>query len=165
MIAVGVLLADQLVKQWVVTNLPLGEPQAVLGETLQWLYVKNPGAAFSFGTGHTWIFTVFSSVIAVFVLLQVPRLRSRPWAVFFGMLLGGTLGNLGDRFFREPGFPSGHVIDFIYTPWMMSAIYNIADIAIVAGMGLFILLTLFGVRLDGLPRRTDDSDLEARAHT
>ena len=53
----------------------------------------------------------------------------------FGLLLGGVLGNLTDRLFREPGFGVGHVVDFIYTPWMMPAIFNVADIAIVVEHG------------------------------
>ena len=63
-------------------------------------------------------------------------------------MLGGAFGNLTDRLFREPGFGVGHVIDFIQI-WGFPAIFNIADIAVVTGMGLFLLLTLRGVGLDG----------------
>jgi len=65
------------------------------------------------------------------------------------MLLGGALGNLLDRLFREPGFGRGHVVDFISTPWMMPAIYNIADSFICISMVIFVLLVIFGVNLDG----------------
>jgi len=64
------------------------------------------------------------------------------------MLLGGTAGNLTDRLFREPSFGLGHVIDFIQV-YGFPAIFNVADSFIVASMGLFIILTLRGVNLDG----------------
>jgi signal peptidase II len=67
------------------------------------------------------------------------------------MLLGGTAGNLTDRLFREPGFGVGHVIDFLQV-WGFPAIFNVADSFIVASMGLFIILSLRGIRMDG--RRT-----------
>ena len=77
------------------------------------------------------------------------RVRSRLWAIVLGLLLGGVLGNLTDRLLREPGFPVGHVVDFISTPWMMPAIYNVADVFIVSMMISVALLVLFGLRLDG----------------
>lgn len=151
-VAATVFSADQLVKNWVVANLPEGETVPVLGEFLQWHFVRNPGAAFSMASGSTWIFTILAAVVAVVILWQIRRLRSISWSIFLGLLLGGVLGNLTDRLTREPGFPVGHVIDFISTPWMIPAIYNIADMGIVVGMVLFVLITLFGMPIDGTPR-------------
>ena len=155
-VAAVVCAVDQLVKNWVVDHLVEGQTVPVWGEFLRWHFVRNPGAAFSFATGSTWIFTILAAVVVLVVLWQIRRLRSVPWALFLGLLLGGVLGNLTDRLTREPGFPQGHVIDFISTPWMWlgfaEAIYNIADIAIVSGMILFVAITLFGVTIDGSPR-------------
>ena len=64
--------------------------------------------------------------------------------MLFGLLLGGTLGNLTDRLIRPPGFGVGHVVDFILVPWLLPAIFNLADTAIVTSMCLFVLLTLLG---------------------
>lgn len=147
--AVIVFTVDQLVKWWVVSTLPEGEPVPVLGEFLQFLFVRNPGAAFSLASGATWIFTVLAIVTGGVIVWFSRRIASYFWAVFLGLLLGGTLGNLADRLFREPGFPQGHVVDFIYTPWMMPAIYNIADIAIVSSMVIFLWVTLRGISPDG----------------
>jgi signal peptidase II len=147
--AVGILVLDQLAKWWVVTNLPEGVPVPVIGEFLQWQFVRNPGAAFSFASGATWIFTIIAITVGVVILWLSRRIGSYSWALFLGLLLGGTLGNLSDRLFRTPGFPQGHVVDFISTPWMMPAIYNIADMAIVSSMGLFIVVTILGISLDG----------------
>ncbi len=81
--------------------------------------------------------------------------RSRLWAVVLGALLGGVLGNLSDRVFREPGFPPvGHVVDMISMPWMLPAIFNVADIFIVTGMiSIALLIISGGLRLDGSRER------------
>ncbi len=145
-----VLAADQLAKTVAIDNLPPERVVPVIGEALQFYLVRNPGAAFSLGEGVTWIFTIALAVVAVIIVfLAVTRVRSRLWAVVLGLLLGGVLGNLTDRLLREPGFPVGHVVDFISTPWMMPAIYNVADVFIVSMMISVALLVLFGLRLDG----------------
>jgi signal peptidase II len=155
--AIAVYGVDQLSKFLVVTNLAEGEVVPVLGFVLQWQFVRNPGAAFSLASGMTWIFTILAAGVITFIIWFARRIRSVAWALVFGLLLGGVLGNLTDRLFREPSFGLGHVIDFISTPWMLPAIYNIADIAIVSSMVLFMYLTIRGVGLDGTrePKRPD----------
>lgn len=149
-LAAMVLAADQFTKYLALQNLTLEQPVKVLGDFLIFYLVKNPGAAFSLGEGVTWIFTIALSLVAVVIAwLAATRVRSRLWAVVLGLLLGGVLGNLTDRLLREPGFPVGHVIDFINTPWMMPAIYNVADIFIVTMMIAVALLVLMGLHLDG----------------
>lgn len=149
-LAVLVLAADQLAKTVAIDTLPPERVVPVLGEALQFYLVRNPGAAFSLGEGVTWVFTIALAVVAgVIVFLALRRVRSRLWAVVLGLLLGGVLGNLTDRLVREPGFPVGHVVDFISTPWMMPAIYNVADIFIVSMMISVAILVLTGLRLDG----------------
>ncbi|MEO6942531.1 MAG: signal peptidase II, partial [Terrimesophilobacter sp.] len=132
----------------IVDRMQEGEQVAILGPILQFHFVKNSGAAFSFASGSTWIFSIVAAGVTVFILWYARRIRSVAWAVLFGMLLGGTTGNLTDRLFREPGFGVGHVVDFIQV-WGFPAIFNIADSFIVASMGLFIILSLRGTRLDG----------------
>jgi len=157
---------DQLSKFLVVSNLTEGEVVPVLGSLLQWQFVRNPGAAFSLASGMTWIFTILAAGVITFIVWFARRIRSIAWAIVFGLLLGGVLGNLTDRLLREPSFGLGHVIDFISTPWLIPAIYNIADIAILSSMALFMLLTIRGVGLDGSrdSKRADSAaDVEAEA--
>ncbi len=156
-LAIVVYATDQLTKNWVVANLPEGRSVPVLGEFLQWYFVRNPGAAFSMASGATWVFTLLAAAVVGAIIWQVRHLGSRTWAIFFALLLGGVLGNLTDRLTRDPGFPVGHVIDFISTPWMFPwplspAIYNVADIGIVSAMCLFVLITILGLPIDGSPR-------------
>lgn len=153
-------------KHLTITNLPLEEPVPVLGEFLQLYYVRNPGAAFSLGAEVTWIFTIALSVVAGVIVWKAFGVRSRLWAVVLGLLLGGVLGNLGDRLFREPGFPVGHVVDMISMPWMMPAIFNVADIFIVSGMISVALLVVVGLRFDGTRERDHEpvqTEAEAEA--
>jgi signal peptidase II len=159
--AVLVLAADQFTKYLALQNLPFETPVPVLGDFLIFYLVRNPGAAFSLGEGVTWIFTIALAAVSVLIVwLAATRIRSRLWAVALGLLLGGVLGNLTDRLFREPGFAVGHVVDFINTPWMMPAIYNVADIFIVSMMIGVALLVLIGLRFDGTreQKTQDDSD-------
>lgn len=148
-------LLDQVAKVLVVSYLYEGQQVEVLGQLLQFHFVKNPGAAFSIGSGTTWIFSIVGVGVLGFVIWYAPRIRSTAWAILFGLLLGGLLGNLTDRLFREPGFGVGHVIDFLQIP-LLPAIFNLADVAIVSSMGLFLILTIRGVGLDG--RRHSDED-------
>ncbi|WP_435526133.1 signal peptidase II [Microbacterium foliorum] len=165
-LAALVLAADQFVKYLTTENLPLQEPVPVLGEFLQLYYVRNPGAAFSLGSDVTWIFTIALAVVACVIVWKASGLRSWLWAVVLGCLLGGVLGNLTDRLFRDPGFPMGHVVDMISMPWMMPAIFNVADIFIVTGMISVALLVVFGLRFDGTRDRDHapvETDEEAEA--
>jgi signal peptidase II len=157
-VAITVYGVDQLSKYFVVTTLAEGEVVPVLGSVLQWQFVRNPGAAFSIASGMTWVFTILAAGVITFIVWFARRIRSIAWALVFGLLLGGVLGNLTDRLFREPGFGIGHVIDFISTPWMLPAIYNVADIAIVSSMVLFMILTIRGVGLDGTRPARDGDD-------
>ncbi len=152
-LAALVLAADQYVKHLTIENLPKHEAVPVLGEFLQLYYVRNSGAAFSIGSDMTWIFTIAMVVVAAVIVWKTVEVRSRLWAVVLGCLLGGVLGNLTDRLLREPGFAVGHVVDMISMPWMLPAIFNVADIFIVSGMISVALLVVFGMRLDGTRER------------
>ena len=147
-VAVFVYAVDRVSKYFITQNLEIGQTVDFVGKVLQLHYVENSGAAFSLGSGTTWLFAIIAAVVAVFIVIFARRIRSRAWAILFGLLLGGTLGNLTDRLTRGESFGNGHVVDFlqlIYFP----AIFNIADTAIVSAMALFIILTIRGVGLDG----------------
>ncbi len=160
--AIGLLAAvalvayglDQATKYLITTTLRLNEVVPVLGEVLQLHYVTNPGAAFSLATGFTWVLSIVALGVIVFIVWFAPRIRSLAWATMFGLVLGGAFGNVTDRLFRPPGFGVGHVVDFIQV-WGFPAIFNVADIAVVSAMGLFLLLSLRNVGLDGVRVKDD----------
>ncbi len=160
--ALAILVLDQGTKYLVLTNLDLGENVPLLGDFLRLHLIKNSGAAFSLGEGLTWIFSIIAAAVTVFIVVFARRIRSVAWAVLFGILLGGNLGNLGDRLLREPSFGQGHVIDFLQL-YGFPAVFNVADSAIVASMGLFLLLSLLGIGLDGKRHVSAKPDATAAA--
>jgi signal peptidase II len=146
-IAVGVVVADQATKAWAISSLSGRGPVEVVGNLLRLNLVRNSGAAFSFATGATWIFTIVATVVAIAIVRISRRLGSIGWSVALGLLLGGALGNLMDRLFRAPGFAVGHVVDFLELPhW---PVFNIADSCIVSAAVLIGLLGLRGIGIDG----------------
>lgn len=155
-IAVGVLIADLLSKQAALANLATGDVIELPGGFFSLRLVLNPGAAFSFATGMTWVFTLIAAAVVVVVVRVARRLDSRAWAVALGLLLGGAVGNLLDRLFRPPGFARGHVVDFIdYGGFFVG---NVADIAIVVAAVLMGWLAFRGIGVDGTRERTGGAE-------
>ena len=152
-VAVVLYVTDQLSKRAAVEHLTGRDDVRVIGDLLQLHLTRNPGAAFSLGTGFTVGLTCLA-IAATVVVLGVSRKVIDPvWAAGLGALLAGITGNLTDRMLREPGPFRGHVIDFLQLPnW---PIFNVADIAINVGAGLILLQVLRGVRRDGT-RHADD---------
>jgi signal peptidase II len=90
------------------------------------------------------------------------RLYSTGWAITLGLVLGGAVGNLIDRIFRDPGFLRGGVVDFlsVFGPdGRFFPVFNLADSAIVCGGLLGVLLALRGIEFDGSrPNATTAAD-------
>lgn len=140
-------VCDQLTKQWVTSTMVEGQQTPVIPHVLQWYYIRNSGAAFSIGENFTWLFTIIMAVVSIYIIVLARRIGSVWWGIGLGLLLGGALGNLTDRLFREPSFGMGHVVDFISFPHF--AIFNMADMGVVGGVITICLLTLLGVPLRG----------------
>ncbi|HEV7896759.1 MAG TPA: signal peptidase II [Planosporangium sp.] len=154
-----VLLTDILTKQWAVSALSGREPVRLLGGAIYLDLIRNSGAAFSLGTGYTFVFPVITVAVVAWICWTARRLRSAPWAVALGLLLGGALGNLSDRIFRAPGPMVGHVVDMIslFAPrGEYFAVFNAADSALCVGVSLAVLLELTGRRVDGTRTRSRD---------
>ena len=152
-VAVCVLILDRLTKAWAVeVMLPRvqagGEgPINVVGTLVRFTYTENTGAAFSLGTGYTWIFSIIAIVVAVVIIRTSRQLGSIGWAVAFGGLLGGLLGNLLDRITRPPSPGMGYVVDFIAFPNF--PVFNVADMAIVGSAALMVFLSIRGIEIKG----------------
>ena len=130
-------LFDFATKTWALASLS-SEPRKIIGSFLQFTLVHNSGAAFSFATGFTLAFSLLALAVVVAVIYFAPKITSGGWQLCIGLHLGGVLGNLTDRIFREPSFLNGHVIDWIQIPsW---PVFNLADSAIcVAAFTAFVL--------------------------
>ncbi len=149
-----VILLDQITKWWAESALAGGERIPVIGDFLSFVLVYNPGAAFSLGTGSTWLFTIFSAVVVAVILWVLRQCGSRAWAITLGIIAGGAVGNLIDRLFRDPSFGQGHVVDFIsYNGWFVG---NIADIALVLGVVALVTIEMRGIPFSGAEESADE---------
>ena len=146
-----VLVADIVTKVLAVRLLPPNQPVSIIGDTVTWTLVRNSGAAFSMATGYTWVLTLIATAVVIGIIWMGRRLVSPWWAVGLGMILGGAMGNLVDRFFRSPGPLRGEVVDFLSIGWW--PVFNVADPCVVGGAILLVALSLFGFDYDTVGRR------------
>ena len=139
-IAWAIWLIDLATKSWALANLDSRNPVKIIGSFLQLTLIKNSGAAFSLAEGATVLFSIFACFVVAAIAYFAPKLTSKGWSIVLGLALGGILGNLSDRIFREPGFFTGHVIDWIELPnW---PVFNVADSAIVVAAAIAIVLSV-----------------------
>jgi signal peptidase II len=146
-VAVMVLMADAISKAQVLARLP-GHPVRLLDGLVTLDLTFNAGAAFGVGTSYTAIIALIVCGVIAYIVRIARRLRSLAWTIALGLLLGGAMGNLGDRLFRAPGPLRGQVVDWINLqnfPWT----FNLADASITCAAVLIAVLALRGVRIDG----------------
>lgn len=147
-VALGIIVLDQLTKLYFDTQLAYGERWPLL-PFFDFTLLYNRGAAFSFlasGEGwQRWLFTIIALGASALIL---HLLRRHPGQTLFctslSLILGGAIGNLADRLYH------GHVIDFLlfyWNDWYFPA-FNVADISITCGAALLILDELLRMRRD-----------------
>lgn len=143
----GLLVAiDQLIKVYVHTNFHLGESVPVIPQFFNLTYVRNPGAAFGFLADthpafRELFFLIMPPIALVIILTIFNTVRENDYfqIVALSSIFGGAIGNYIDRIrFR-------YVIDFLdfhfYNKYSWPA-FNIADMAIVGGVILLLILML-----------------------
>ena len=166
-VAAFVLAADAVTKAIVVAHLRPDQPVHLLGNVFEFWLTRNPGAAFSVGTGETAVFTIIAFGVIVYIARTARKLYSTGWAIALGLLLGGAAGNLGDRIFRAPGLFRGDVVDWIGVVPRYYPIFNLADSAIVCGGILMVILAMRGYHMDGTrsvgESRTAEPDADGQA--
>jgi signal peptidase II len=160
-VAAVIIALDAGTKEWATNTLEGADPVRLLGGALYLSFTRNSGAAWSMGSNHTFVFPIIALAVAAWIGWTARKLRSLPWAIALGLVLGGALGNLVDRIFRYPGAFSGHVVDFIsvFGPYgERFPIFNIADMSLCFGVGLAILLEFTGRLRDGTRVRREPKD-------
>lgn len=137
-LVVIVLLVDLLSKYLVIANFSLYESINLL-PVLNFTYVQNHGAAFSFLAAksgwQTYFFIILSSLISLYLIYLILKSKDTGWSkLAYAFILGGALGNLFDRIYN------GYVIDFIHVFYenYHFPVFNIADSAITIGAILLI---------------------------
>lgn len=130
------LLLDQATKVLAVHTLEADARLVNLG-FMDLNVIRNSGGAFGI-PGIPGLFVIVTIVVLTLVVRALPRTDRLSLAVAYGLVSGGAVGNVVDRLFRYPGFPSGAVVDFFDLRWW--PIFNIADIGIVTGAFAIALL-------------------------
>jgi signal peptidase II len=138
---------DQATKFVARQTLATAPVQEYAGGLFRLVYAENPGAFLSLGStlpdgARFWVFVVFAATLlagvgwfALRFLQQTPMIVT----IAIALVIGGGLGNLIDRIVHD-----GRVVDFMQVgfPWLRTGVFNVADMAIMAGVGLMLLTTL-----------------------
>lgn len=160
-LAAAVIVVDQLTKAWLVSVLEPGERLAVIGDLLRITHSQNSGALFGLFKDQALLFGLVSiGVVGLIVWYHGSSGRNGLLSLALGLLLGGAIGNMIDR------FRVGYVVDWVdigigdlrfYT-------FNVADSAITGAILLLILLALLpnragqpALQVDAAPDATPDA--------
>lgn len=147
LIIAGIVVAlDQLTKIYIHTRFQLGESLVIIENFFNFTYVRNYGAAFGFlAESHPTFREIFFlsmppiAVIIIFTILRTVKDEDLLQTSALSLICGGALGNYIDRLNYR------YVIDFLdfhlYNKYSYPA-FNVADSAIVCGVGILILVML-----------------------
>ncbi|MFC0188969.1 signal peptidase II [Fictibacillus aquaticus] len=133
LLALAVFVIDHLTKWWIVKSMQLGESIPVIQNFFYITSHRNRGAAFGILQNQRWFFIIITTVVVAAVIYFIAKKEGdKLFKTSLGLILGGALGNFADRLFR------GEVVDFLdfYIGSYDFPIFNIADSALVVGVGL-----------------------------
>ena len=144
-IVLAALVADQVTKHIVASNLSLGEALHVLGP-FSIRHVQNSGIAFGLFSNATAAVTIVTAIAVAWMLVYFARSGGRHpvLPVALGLVIGGSVSNLADRV--RLGFVTDF-LDFRYWP-----AFNLADSFIVIGVGILLAALLLAEREPHSPK-------------
>ncbi len=138
-ISILLLIAlDQVVKWYVVKEIPLGGMRRFIPKVVSLTYLKNSGAAFSMLENQQWFFAIITLIAmgAAFVYLY-RHIKGSLWLLLgLTLIISGGIGNFIDR------LRQGFVVDMFHLDFMNFAIFNVADIYLTIGVGLLLIYLL-----------------------
>lgn len=162
-IFVGILLLDLLTKGLIIPNLipHVGEAIDVIPGFINFIYVKNTGAAWGMLEGRP-VFLIIISLIVLGLLIAFYVLRlkktgnksSSLFGISMGLIVGGCLGNLIDR------IAFGYVRDFINFQFMDFPVFNFADVALTAGMIVILIYFAFYYTKEDKMLKNEEKNIE-----
>jgi len=136
-IALLIILLDQLTKWMVVHYMKLGESIQVIENFLYITSHRNRGAAWGILQGQMWFFYIITVIVMLGLVyyLEKEGKYNKLFGMSIALMLGGAMGNFIDRVFRK------EVVDFVNTYIFTYdfPIFNVADSALVIGVGLMML--------------------------
>ena len=136
LIALLIILVDQITKWLVVKYMTLGESITVVENLLYITSHRNRGAAWGILQGQMWFFYIVTTVVIIGIVYYIRKFSAdKLTGISLGLILGGAIGNFIDRIFRN------EVVDFVHT-YIFSysfPVFNVADSALCIGVGLMII--------------------------
>lgn len=134
----AIILADQITKYLAMIKLD-GIEVTFIPKIIDFVYVKNNGAAFNMMSGKIGLLSIISVAFALGVIFYMfyKKPQNKVYRISVMLLFAGAVGNVIDRIFR------GYVVDFIKTTFIEFPVFNIADISIVCGAILLVIYVLF----------------------
>ncbi|MCG1020573.1 signal peptidase II [Sutcliffiella horikoshii] len=140
LIALGIIILDQLTKWLVVRYMELGESIPIIHNFLYLSSHRNRGAAWGILEGQMYFFYIITVGVVIGLVVYLQKLpKDQPWMkLALSLMLGGAIGNFIDRVLHQ------EVIDFINTFIFTYdfPIFNVADSALVIGVGIILVLTI-----------------------
>lgn len=134
-----IYILDQWIKYVVRSHMHVGQVIQVIPNVLVLNYIRNPGAAWGMFGGSRWLLVLIAVIVVGVVIYVRTRYKlSLTVQIGLGLVLGGAIGNLTDR------IVFGNVVDYIYFIVIHYPVFNLADSAIVVGVLLILLKSLFG---------------------
>ncbi|MCL6515399.1 signal peptidase II [Alicyclobacillus sp.] len=133
-VALLVLVLDQVIKTVVKTHMALGQTIPLWPGVLDLQFIRNPGAAWGMLGNARWFLVAVAVLVSAVVIWISRRYRLSAWnTVALGLVLGGALGNLWDR------VATGTVVDYVYVEAIHFPVFNLADSAVCVGVAMLLL--------------------------
>lgn len=138
-ISLLVVIADQVLKSYIVSNFKIGEEKTVIPSILSFTYLQNDGAAWNIFSGQIVLFYLISiaAIAVVIYYLFNPRYKNGLFDTGLALVLGGIIGNFIDRLHLK------YVIDMLQLDFINFNIFNVADSAITIGIILVFIYLIF----------------------
>ena len=133
------IFADRLSKVMAAKYLADGTVMTVIPYFLGLRYLENTGMAFSMLSGKTVFLAIITAAALIIMayFLFVKNYGERFERFCFILIFAGGVGNLIDRVFQ------GYVIDYFEFLFMDFAIFNVADVYVCVGVGLYAIYTFY----------------------
>ena len=137
-VAVLMIVIDQISKYLIVQNMTLGESVTVIPGLLDFTYTHNDGMAFGLGSGFRWVFIAVTLLVCGVLVFMMTKedFKSKVYYASVALIVGGGIGNLIDRVLN------GYVIDFLALSFF-PPICNFADYCVTAGTILLVVFIIF----------------------
>jgi signal peptidase II len=171
-----IVVLDQITKLLIKSSMTLNQSIPVLGDFLRFTYIENTGMAFGIQFGEKTFFTLFAIIASILILFYLFKMKGEHFLarLSVAMILGGAIGNLVDRVIRggvvdfidgeffDIHIPSFKFLSLTFPGYDMERwpVYNIADMAVTAGMIVLLIFIAIDKETPAIPQSENESEQE-----